>query len=139
MSSMGIGGEIDNTTAQLRAIIEALAQEEQRLMKLGCLEAHIHYKSRRAGGHKNITYMYEPVDSEGRRQYHHVGTDKEAQAVAIAKVKREAERAALAGKRGRIERELREYLRQLESLSRGFARLLDAALPKEESRLEITL
>lgn len=139
MASMNTGSEIDNTIAQLRAVVEATAREEQRLIEQGCLKAHIHYKARRSGGEKNIMYMYEPVDSSGKRPYHHVGTNKEAQALAIAKVEREAQRAALAAKRLMIERSMKEHLWQLESLQRSFAHLLGLALPEKESQLEISL
>ncbi|BES73861.1 hypothetical protein RE428_48790 (plasmid) [Marinobacter nanhaiticus D15-8W] len=127
MSSMNLGQGIDNSIQQMRAMIGAMEREERHLVKQGCLNAHIHFKARKAGGPKNIMYMYEPVDSTGKRPYHHVGVDKKAQEEARGKVEREHKRQGIARRRVELERDLQELTRHLESLSRQFDWLVESA------------
>lgn len=119
--SMNLGADIDNLRQTIRAAIQACERREQALQKLGCLKAHIHFKTG-----TNVMFMNKPVDPvTGKRPYVHVGVDPRKQAEARALVYREQVRERLAALREALAQSLQGMDEELQWLANRYRRLAD--------------
>lgn len=122
VSIPGTGSDIDNVRKDLVSCIQNAHIYCDRLMALGCIKAHIHFKS-----DGKTMFMNKPTDESGNRAYIHVGVDPIKQSEAYAKVAREAERKRISDDAERIADDARELDRQLENLLWKYQRLIQDA------------
>lgn len=116
------GSEIDNARKSIVGHIQVAYIHCDQLMELGCINAHIHFKSDR-----KTMFMNKPSDESGNRAYIHVGVDPEKQKEAYAKVAREAKRKRISEAAERIADDARELDRQLDNLLWRYQRLIQDA------------
>lgn len=90
------GAKIDSIASSILQVKSTADARLKKLVKAGCLDAKIHFKSKRAGGEKNIMFLLGPT-IDGERDYKHVGVDPHKQADCFEKVERERLRCFIDG------------------------------------------
>lgn len=116
------GADIDKVRKSIVENIQVAHIHCDQLMELGCINAHIHFKS-----DKKTMFMNKPADANGNRAYIHVGVDPVKHKEAYAKVGREAKRQRISEAAERIAEDARELDRQLENLLWRYQRLVQDA------------
>lgn len=101
-----IGKTIDDRAVAIRATAKRIKATIARLERQGTIHAYAHFKP---GGRK--MFLKEPADSTGKRRFHYVGVDPQAQQDALDKIER-YHRATAA------RRDLHEVQRKVEDLGR---------------------